>query len=107
MMKFLAWTSDLLARITLTLISSFDITDCFQKVDFQGFNSVILNFQLPSAFWYALYELFKKEVVLSGNNSVSVKLRDSFLFVTNSCIKITTKLIFPLVSRSKFCPRQE
>ena len=54
MMKFLALTSYLLARITLTLISSFAITNCYQKVGFQGFYSVILNFELPSAFLYAL-----------------------------------------------------
>ena len=39
--KFLALTLYLLARITLTLISSFAIIDCFKKVDFQGFNLVI------------------------------------------------------------------
>ena len=60
MMKFLALTSYLLARITLALISSFAIIGCFQKVKFQGFILVILNFELPSAFLYALCELFKK-----------------------------------------------
>ena len=53
-MKFL--TPDLLA----TIISSFVITDCFQKVNFQGFNLVILNFELPSVFLCALCELFDK-----------------------------------------------
>ena len=43
MMKFLALTSYLLARITLTLMSSFAITSCFQKVNFQAFNLLILN----------------------------------------------------------------
>ena len=70
MMKFLALTSHLLARITLTLISSFAITVCFQKVNFQGFNLVILNFELPSAFLYALGELLEQEAVLCGNYSV-------------------------------------
>ena len=60
MMKFLTLTSDLLARITLSLVSSFAITVCFQKVNFQGFNLVILNFELPSAFLYALCELLEK-----------------------------------------------
>ena len=60
MMKFLGLTSDFLARITLTLISSFAITDCFQKVNFQGLNLVILTFELPSAFLYALCEFFEK-----------------------------------------------
>ena len=59
-MKFLALTSDLLARKTLTLVSSFAITGCFQEVNFKGFNLVILNFQLQSAFLYALCELFEK-----------------------------------------------
>ena len=104
-MKFLALTSYLLARITLTLISSFAITGCFQKVNFQGFNLVILNFELPSAFLYALYELFERWAVLCGNNSVLVKIRDSLLCVTNRCIKVTSKLILPSTSRFKFCPR--
>ena len=59
-MKFLALTFYFLARIILTLISSSAITDCFQKVNFQGFNFVILNFELPSAFLYASCELFEK-----------------------------------------------
>ena len=60
MMKFLALTLDLLARITLTLSYSFAITGCFQKVNFQGFNLVILNFELSAAFLYVLRELFEK-----------------------------------------------
>ena len=44
MMKFFALTLYLLARITLTLISSSAITGCFQKLDFQEFNLVIWNF---------------------------------------------------------------
>ena len=55
MMKFSALTSDMVARIKLTLISSFAITGCFEKVNFQGFNLVILNFEFPSAFLYASY----------------------------------------------------
>ena len=43
MMKFLALTLHLLARITLNLTLSFAITCYFQKVNFQGFNLVILN----------------------------------------------------------------
>ena len=62
MMKCLALTSYLLGRITMTLISSFGITGCFQNVIFRGFDLLILNFELPSAFLYALYELFKKLV---------------------------------------------
>ena len=60
MMKFLAFTSHLLTRITLTLISSLAFTGCFQKVNSQGFNLVILSFELPSAFLHALCELFEK-----------------------------------------------
>ena len=41
MMKFLALTLYLLARITLALTSSSVIIVCFQKVNFQGFNLVI------------------------------------------------------------------
>ena len=41
MMKFFALTLYLLARITLTLISSSSIIGCFQNVNFQGFNLVI------------------------------------------------------------------
>ena len=103
-MKFLALTSYLLARITLTLISSFAITGCFQKVNFQGFNLVVLNFELPSAFLYALCELLEKKAVLCGNNSVLVKIRDSFLCVTNRCIKVSSKVILPSISRFKYYP---
>ena len=60
MMKFLALTSYLLARITLILISSFAIISCFQKVNFQAFNLVILNFELSLALLYALCELLEK-----------------------------------------------
>ena len=60
MMKFLTLTSDLLVIITLTLISSFAITGYFQKVSFQGFNLVILNFELPSTSLYELSELLEK-----------------------------------------------
>ena len=59
-MKFLALTPDLLARITLTLISSFAFMSCFQKLNFKGLKLVIINFELPSAFLYALFELFEK-----------------------------------------------
>ena len=43
MMSFFSLTSDLLVRTTLTLVSSFAITSCFQTFNFQGFNIVILN----------------------------------------------------------------
>ena len=59
-MKFLALILHLLARIRLTLISSFAIIGCFQKVNFRRFNLVVLNFELPSAFLYVLCELFGK-----------------------------------------------
>ena len=75
-MKLLALNLYLLARITLTLISSSTITGCFQNVIFQGFNLVILNFELPTAFLYASCELFEKYAVLCGNNSVLVKIRN-------------------------------
>ena len=53
-MKFLALTLYLLARIRLVLILSSAIILCFQKVNFQGFNLVILNFELAFVFLYAL-----------------------------------------------------
>ena len=56
-MKLLALISHLLARITVTLISSIASTRCFQKMNFQGFNLVILNFELLSAFLDKLCEL--------------------------------------------------
>ena len=64
MMKFLALTLYLLARITLTLISSSAIIGCFQKLNFQGFNLVILNFELSFAFLCSSFESFKKWAVL-------------------------------------------
>ena len=53
-------TSDFLARITMTLISSFAITGRFHKVNFLGFNLVILTFELAFAFFFVLYDLFEK-----------------------------------------------
>ena len=41
MVKFLALTLYLLARITLTLISSTAIIGYFKKLNFQGFNLAI------------------------------------------------------------------
>ena len=59
MMKFLALTLYLLARIILTLICSSAIIVCFQKVNFQRCNLLIWNFELPSAFLYALVSYSK------------------------------------------------
>ena len=56
-MKFLALTLYLLARIRLVLILSSAIILYFQKVNFQGFNLVILNFELAFVFLYALVSL--------------------------------------------------
>ena len=71
MTKFLALTSYLLARMKLTLMLSIAISSCFKNDFFQAFNLVILKFELPSAFLYALCELLENEAVLCGNNSVS------------------------------------
>ena len=60
MIKFLALILYLLARTTLTLIWSSTIIGCFKKVDFQGLNLVIWNFELPYAFLYVWFELFEK-----------------------------------------------
>ena len=69
MMKFLALTSYLLARIWLTLISPCVITRSSQKVNFQEFNLVVLNLVLPPAFLYGFCEELEKQAVLGGNNS--------------------------------------
>ena len=62
MMKLVALTLYFSARITLTLISSSAIIGCFKKLIFQGFNLVIWNFELPYAFLYASFELFKNSL---------------------------------------------
>ena len=61
-MKFLVLTLYLLARVTLTLISYSGIIVSVQKVNIQGFNLVIWNFELPSAFLYALVSYSKNGV---------------------------------------------
>ena len=71
----------------------------FQKVSFQGCN---LNFELPSAFMYASCELFDKQAVLCGNNSILLKIRDSLFCVTNRCINVTSKKIMATVSTLNF-----
>ena len=43
------------------------MTGCFQKVNIQGFDLFIWNFELLSAFLYASFELFEKKAVLCGN----------------------------------------
>ena len=60
MMKFLALTSSLLARITLTLMSSFAMPVVFKKLVFRNLTYVLINFDLPSAFLYALYQLLEE-----------------------------------------------
>ena len=55
----------MVARITFALISSRAVIGCFWKVDFQGFNLVIWNFE-SSAFLSESCELFEKLAVLSG-----------------------------------------
>ena len=103
MRKFLASTLSLLARITLTLISSSAFVGCFQKVSFQEFNLAICNFEFPSAFLYASCQLFENlSVLCSKKLSVLVKIRNNSFYVTNVCIKVTSKLILPSVSRFKF-----
>ena len=47
---------------------------------------------------------YSKNGVLWKKYSVLVKIRDSLLYVTRHCIKVTSKLILPSVSRLKFCP---
>ena len=88
-----------LARITLTLILSSAIFGCFNFE--KGINLVIKDFELSSAFSYESCQSFKKLAILCGNNSVSVKIRDSLICVTNRCIKVTSKHILHSVSRVK------
>ena len=45
--------------------------------------------------------VIQKIDVLCGNNSALVKIRESLLCVKNRCIKVTSKLILPSVSRFK------
>ena len=59
-MKFLTLTLHLLAKITLTLISSSAVTGCVQKA----------NLQFAIFLLYALCWLFEKRAVLCGNNSI-------------------------------------
>ena len=40
---------------------------------------------------YESCQSFKKYAVLCGNNSVSVKIRDSLLCVTSRCMKVISK----------------
>ena len=45
---------------------------CFQKVNFQEFNlCTYINFELSSAFFYALPEVLEEQTVLCGNNTSS------------------------------------
>ena len=58
-------------------MSPFDITSCFQKVNFQAFNNLVIsNFELTSAFLYALCELLEKQAVLCENNSENQRQLD-------------------------------
>ena len=98
-MKFLALTLYLVVRITLTLISSPAIIGCFPKVNFQGIDLVIWNFESSAFMW-----VIQKIGYFMWKYSVLVKIWESLLCVTNRCIKVTSKLILPSVSRFKFCP---
>ena len=101
MMKFLVLTLYLVARITLTLISSCAIIGYFWKVNFQGFNLVRWNFicTLECVMW-----VIRKIGCFMWKYSVLLKIRKSLRCVTNHCIKVTSKLILPSISRFKFCP---
>ena len=96
-MKFLSLNLHLLARITLTLIPSSAIIGCFQKVNFQGFNSRIRHVSYSKNRWNGGQVRFYVEIQRFR------KIRDSLLCVTNRCIKVTSKLNLPSVSRFKFC----
>ena len=102
-MNFVALTLHLLARIALTLISSTAIISCFHKLNFQGFNFVIWNFELPPELLYALVSYSKNSLFYVKKYTFLLKIKDSLLCVTNYCIKVTSKLILPLISLFKFC----
>ena len=103
MMKLFALILYLLARITLTLISSSAITRCFQKFNIPGFNLVILNFDLPSALLHFSCKLFKKYAVLCGNNSVTEN-QGQLALCSKSLYKSYWQKILPVVCRFEFCP---
>ena len=69
MTKFLALTSDLLARITLTLISSFAIAGCFQKFIFKGFN-LLARITLTLISSFAITGCFQKFIFKGFNLSI-------------------------------------
>ena len=104
MMIFLALTLYLLARITLTLISSSANVGSFQKFNFQRFNFVIGNLELRSAFFHTLVSYSKKSLLYVKKYSVWVKIRDKLLCVAARYGKVTSKLLLPSVSKFKFCP---
>ena len=61
MLKFLVLTSYLLVRLTLTLVSSFAMLVVLKKSIYQEFDlCTYINFELPSSFLYALYELLEE-----------------------------------------------
>ena len=75
-MKFFALTSNLLARIKLTLMSSLAMPVVFKKSIFRNLTYILdlciyVNFEFPSAFLYALCELLEEQAVLYGNNRSS------------------------------------
>ena len=98
-MKFLALSLYLLP----TFILSSAVIDCFQKVNNEKGNNLSLKIrlELPSAFLHESCRSPKKHAVLCENNIFSVKIKDSLLFVTNRCIKVTSKYALPSVSRVK------
>ena len=66
MMKFLALTSCLLARITLTLISPSAMPVIFIKSIFRNLSYKL--YELPCAFLYVLCELLEEQAVSCGNS---------------------------------------
>ena len=58
-------------------MTSFAITCCFQKVNFQACNLVTLNCELPSAFLYPLCELLQKNRLFYGEIKEFEKIMDS------------------------------
>ena len=55
--------------MTVALISSSDITDCFQKMNYQGFNLVVWNLELPVGFLHALASYLKHSLFYVKNKA--------------------------------------
>ena len=99
-MRFLALTLYLMARITLTLISSLTIIGCFRKVNFQGFNLVTRNFESSaflsasflSASFYSKNRLFYVEIQRFSENQGKFSLCNKPLYNSDKQINYKSRV---------------